>query len=209
MPTVYTADIAKGISFEQFAMTCARAFGALIEMRAEPIDKPIPDAFEPNDYHARAKEAAQKKLRDINQLSDEDVFAEATKERQQENESQRNQIRKANELREKYTAMRNEVLAWEPPTPGHVELKQFMLQQIDESIRFDCTITHNEFKKMHFVSETPEPIDGKEWRARKIGELRKAIAYHAKGHAEEIERVNSRNAWVSALRDSLSIESNA
>jgi len=37
--------------FRTFAMSCARAFGALITMRDEPADAPIPDEFKPDPYH--------------------------------------------------------------------------------------------------------------------------------------------------------------
>ena len=59
MPTGYTAAIADGVTFEQFALNCARAFGALIDMRDEPSDAPIPERFEPSNYH-------EKKIAEIN-----------------------------------------------------------------------------------------------------------------------------------------------
>jgi hypothetical protein len=48
MPTGYTAPIADGMTFEQFALGCARAFGALVTMRDEPSDAPIPERLEPD-----------------------------------------------------------------------------------------------------------------------------------------------------------------
>ena len=38
MPTGYTLDLYNGkdITFEEFVLKCARAFGALIDMRDEP-----------------------------------------------------------------------------------------------------------------------------------------------------------------------------
>lgn len=40
MPTGYTDAIKDGISFNQFILSCARAFGALITMRDEPSSVP-------------------------------------------------------------------------------------------------------------------------------------------------------------------------
>ena len=45
MPTGYTAGILEGETFEQYALQCAKAFGALVMMRDEPSDAPIPDQF--------------------------------------------------------------------------------------------------------------------------------------------------------------------
>ena len=51
MPTGYTDAIKDGITFQQFAMNCARAFGACVTMRDDPSDKPIPERFEPSAWH--------------------------------------------------------------------------------------------------------------------------------------------------------------
>ena len=59
MPTGYTSKIADGIGFKDFALSCARAFGACIEMRDDPSDKPIPNEFKPNDYHKKRMAAAK------------------------------------------------------------------------------------------------------------------------------------------------------
>jgi len=44
MPTGYTAEIYEGekeVTFEKFALTCARAFGACITIRDEPMSASI------------------------------------------------------------------------------------------------------------------------------------------------------------------------
>lgn len=69
MPTGYTAAIADGISFTNYAMGCARAFGALIEMRDEPSDAPIPEEFKPSTYHLEELQKAQKKLHNLCKMS--------------------------------------------------------------------------------------------------------------------------------------------
>ena len=73
MPTGYTAKIANGISFQEFAMDCARGMGACIDLRDEPEggDK-IPDAFPPSDYHLKAERAAQAELDGLIAMSAED-----------------------------------------------------------------------------------------------------------------------------------------
>jgi len=55
MPTGYTYPVVEGkiTEFSDFALSCARAFGALITMRDDPHDTPIPETFEPSDYNAK------------------------------------------------------------------------------------------------------------------------------------------------------------
>ena len=55
MPTGYTAGVADGsiIDFNEYALQCARNFGACILLRDEPLSSEIPE-FEPSDYHEKA-----------------------------------------------------------------------------------------------------------------------------------------------------------
>ena len=62
MPTGYTAKIADGQTFEEFILSCARAFGALVEMRDEPADAPIPEEFKPSAYHTTQIGVARAKM---------------------------------------------------------------------------------------------------------------------------------------------------
>ena len=81
MPTGYTLDLydVKDITFEEFALRCARAFGALISMRDEPIDAPIPERFEPSDYHLKELEKAKKRLKEVKKWNEETAEQEAVR----------------------------------------------------------------------------------------------------------------------------------
>lgn len=50
MPTGYTHKIKDGMTFKEYALRCARNFGALMDMRDDPMDAPIP-IFTPSGYH--------------------------------------------------------------------------------------------------------------------------------------------------------------
>lgn len=201
MPTGYTAAIENGISFEQYAWSCARAFGALITMRDDPHDAPIPERFEPSDYSRRSLAAAEAELAALANITPEEAQRRAEKERAEKILSNEDYIRKADALREKYDAMLAQVRAWQPPTPEHVEYKRFMEEQIVRSIDFDCGAkwSHDELAKLR-AADAP---DGKEWLERTRKNLIERIGRCAKDWAEEQARTESRNQWVAALRDSL------
>jgi|SRR5882757_160884 len=194
MPTGYTADIEKGISFEQFAWSCARAMGALIMMRDEPSDAPIPKKFEPSDHNAKHLAAAQERLDWLNGLSAAEASAEAAKAHAEALDRHRSYEAKKNSLRDKYWKMLEKVSAWTPPSADHVEFKQFMESQIRDSIKFDC---HNSYE------QEPKPMTGIAWRAAETEKALKDVTCHSKGHAEEVNRTAQRNQWVESLRLSL------
>ena len=78
MPTGYTAMLTeeKEITFEDFALKCARAFGALIEMRDESLDAKIPEEFKVTEYHTVELNRAIEKLNDVYKITIMDKIIE-------------------------------------------------------------------------------------------------------------------------------------
>lgn len=193
MPTGYTADIANGITFEQYAWRCARAFGALVELRDDP-DAPIPEKFEPSSYYAEPLAKREAWLAQLLAMTDEDAQVRADVAFREAVAAREERIRQRADLQQKYEAMLLQVQEWAPPTPEHLEYKAFMLEQISKSIAFDCG---DSFDK------APERTTGGAWLQKEIADARRSLAYAQKGLHEERERAEKRTAWVQALRDSI------
>lgn len=183
------------VTLEQFAMRCARHFGALIDMRDEPMDAPIPEEIEVNEHYRKDYEMAKAEYENFiaNPPTDEelekqynDYVAEETEKAKQENEERRI-------IRERYEAMLAKVRKWQPPTSDHFRLKGFMEQQLTESIKWDCKEYEPYImKKDEFISshKAPEPL-------KECMELYKNI------WQTHVIVVNSRNKWLKDLRESL------
>jgi hypothetical protein len=195
MPTGYTDEIAYDIPFEKFVLTCARAFGALIMMRDERLDAPIPEKFEPSSFHQEMIDKTEARIIAVSAMTAELAETEAQAEYQKEVDYRTSDRKKRDGLRVKYEAMLVQVLAWIPPTPDHNALKTFMQNQIEESIKWDC--------ELGFDESEPEKQNGEAWRVEQLLDLKRDLEYHKKKNAEEIERTEQRNAWVSALRSNL------
>jgi hypothetical protein len=194
MPTGYTADIEKGISFPQFAMSCARAFGALVEMREEPYDAVIPEEFQPSDYHINALKNAEQELNDIGCCSIDFATKNSQKEYDKEVEDNKRYRNNKRLLKEKYIKMLKEVNDWNPPSEEHEGLKKFMIDQIKGSIDFDCS---------EYPQQKPILLTGKQWIDKQKKQILKDIEYHSKEYKEECDRVAGRNKWIKQLRESL------
>jgi len=194
MPTGYTLDLhdGKDITFEEFALKCARAFGALIDMRDEPIDTPTPEKLEPSDYHLKELEKAAKRFEEIKDWDDEKAQEEAERLYQEALKKREESIKKIEQIRKRYEDMLLKVRQWKPPTPDHEGLKKFMIQQLEESIEFDC-----------FIPEMPQRLSGEELRKQQIEKILSDIEYHGKEYVEEVNRVYERNKWLLLLRKSL------
>lgn len=198
MPTGYTADIKDGITFEQYAMNCAKAFGACVTMRDDPQDTPIPDEFEPSSYHKDAIEKAENDLENLKRITKINATKLALLEYDSEVSRIETAMKKNRDLEIKYKAMLLQVNAWQPPTQDHFKFKEFMASQISQSIDWDCG---NDYYVRSL--EKIEMLTGQEWITKARVRLLKDIDYHSKNWEEEKERVAGRNSWVKKLRESL------
>ena len=203
MPTGYTVPIYEGeenFTFKKFAMRCARDFGALIEMRGEPLDAEIDfdKCFQPSDYYKKALERVEKEYQEF--LDNPPTAEELSKKYDEkvnndfEKFLERKESRKV--LQERYAAMLEQVKAWEPPTEEHNNLKEFMISQLQESMDYDCIVyspytdDREEYIMYHM---SPEP-------------LLKEIAYYKERYEKEVELCNNRKQWVMQLMESLKEE---
>lgn len=198
MPTGYTSEIANGITFPEFAMRCARAFGALSTMRDEPFDAAIPVKFEPSAFYKEKAAALESEIATLEAMSLDDADRQAAAAYEAEVGHYRKCLEEARDLRQKYEAMLAQVEAWEPPTADHGELKTFMRQQIEESIRFDCSTSW---------LKHPVPLGGAKWRAKELDSKHQSLARYREEFERDCRLAKDRTAWVAALRESLEVQS--
>lgn len=196
MPTGYTAHVADGeiTSLRGFAMLCARGMGALITMRDEPLSAPLPEKLEPNlAYYGPELEKAQALLAELPGLTAEECDARAMAEYDRDKAWRVEATDRQNAQRERYVRLLGEVEAWDCRAEG---LKDFMLDQLRKSIEFDCGVD--------YMERAPQrPMTGEEWRAWATSEAAQKVARYSEEVRKEHERTHARNAWLTALRESL------
>jgi predicted nucleic acid-binding Zn-ribbon protein len=196
MPTGYTHAVCEGkvTEFSEFAMQCARAFGALITMRDDPMDATIPDEIVPDTrYYDERIDSDMNRMRDVQAMSNAEADAAAAADYEQEMESQRRYLADKEIEASRLNDMMMKVRDWTPPTSDHVEMKSFMLEQLRISLPGD------------YAPAVPERLDGKTWRRSQIDSLAASVARNKEEREKEIGRARGRTEWVKALRSSLSI----
>lgn len=192
MSTGYTAAVVDGkiTEFKDFAMLCARAFGACVTMRDDPMDAEIPDEFKPSSSYSDHYAEAQQRLRDLQALTPEQAEVAAFQDYEQA-------VKIANECNARYQeenarldAMLKQVASWQPPTAEHVEMKKFMADQLTIS-------------KTNYRMDDPVRLSGLEWLKKQIAAAERDVEHCADEARQENERAARRTAWVKALRASL------
>ena len=194
MPTGLIYDVQQGkiTSLHDFAMRCARQFGALIMMRDDPADAPIPERFEPRDFYRNSLAEAESKLKELRQMTEAQIEQACIDEHARLVAQQREWAEERAGYRVRYEAMLEKVKAWDPPTKDHISLKTMMVDQLNDSIRWDC-----------YESEEPKRMRPGDWHAEQIAMTERKIGRYREEHEKELARVESRNQWLKDLRASL------
>jgi hypothetical protein len=198
MPTGYTYQVCDGkiTEFPEFAMSCARAFGALITMREDPADATIPEEIAPDTkYYEDRMAEDMSRMGEIQGMSMEDANTAALEAHRSALASRSKYLSDKEAEADRINAMLAKVRLWEPPTPDHVEMKTFMIEQLIISL------------PGNYAPAIPALLDGPTWRQQEIDRLSDSVVRHKKEIAKEIERAKGRTAWVKALRGSLALTS--
>jgi hypothetical protein len=196
MPSGFTSDIYNGkkITLKDFALKCARAFGACIHLRDDPMDVSfdISSMLRKSDvsYHKGKIEEAKKikkptKLQFKKSILDKKIYY-------------KEQIEKSSQLKSAYEKMLNEVISWEPPSKEHENFKEFMIDQLKSSIDHDCQI---DFYKRSL--DDIESITYREYCRELKDSAAKSIKYHSESMRKEIENAEAANLWIKQLFESL------
>lgn len=193
MPTGYTNKIGDGQSFREFALRCARNFGANIMMRDEPMNAEIKH-YEPDQYYMnKLTETIAEKSRFMN-LSKEEMIKLWNDEFNSGRSNYLNRWLEKVNLKSKYEKMLDKVNEFVPPTVDHINYKNFMIEQIQTSIDFDCSTDYMiSPKKESFLI----------WKTRKIKHFNDNINYYIKNYGEEVVRIDGRNNWNEKLFEAL------
>lgn len=196
MPTGYTAELMeKGTEFKPFVLQCARAFGALIEMRDDPMDATIPDKFEPDDYYVKGLAEATQEHQRLQDMTDDEKIDFGVQAREANIVSHQKSLATATAENERLGEMARQVNAWKPPTPEHNGLKEFMLDQIKISMN-DLSYSHQYLKE----AEERSPMS---YYVAAVSSAAWNINYHTEKSGKERKRAEERTEWVKQLRMSL------
>lgn len=194
MATGYTYAITEGegISFEQYAIGCSRAF--LARMRDVSVNE------DPEQVYLRAdlSSGAESKLKEwedrlqfLSKMTVDQAVLETEKEYNEEVAVRKKIVEESKDKELKYNAMLDKVLAWEPPTEDHRGLKNFMITQLRDSIQFDCNTNFTPVKKE----------DWNAWLESNLKSARSQVDYYKKNLAES--KVNEGLIWIQKLKASL------
>jgi len=203
MPTGYTNGILNGEikTFDEFAKQCIRAFGAAIHMRDDDFNKEY-EKRKPDNYYINSLNTAKEKLEKIKKASDNDIIKKHTKELKAYRKTYIEKIKVIKKDKELLESFLNKAENFTPPTSEHENFKKFMIQQLLETIKYDCNSYYYE-QELHDVNERLNNINANDIRDNLVKRYEKDILYYTEGYEKEVENCNTSNEWVDTLLNSL------
>jgi len=192
MPSGYTSDIYNGkeVTFKDFALGCARAFGACVMQRDDPADEK-PKIMPEESYHTEELKKLKKFKKPTKAQFDsyvKETIADCEKS-----------IKEKNELKKRYSDILENAKNWQPPTKEHERLKAFMIEQLTDSRSFDCCGLDHYEHELKVVSA----MTYKDYVKKKLAEHNRHIKYHEEYEAKDLSNIKQRNKWIKDLYDSL------
>jgi len=197
MSSSYTCNIEKGISFKEYALGCARAFGAFASLRDEAGNIELPDGFPLDSYHQRELPKAEKELAKYQKMTVKEAAKEAKEFYNKQVTDAKTGIKKTTELKAKYENMLSKVIFYSPPTVDHVKFQDFMRTQIEDSIRFDCGDCYErKLKELKLMT-------GAQWKKLRVDIAEQDVKNHEEGLSNDIEQNRILNQWIKDLKESI------
>lgn len=109
-------------------------------------------------------------------------------------------------IREKLEYLLEQARKYEPPTPEHVEIKEFMVQQLESTIEHDCDLSYHEAYIEMTNSLKDKPIDPKAIRDSLLDDNIKDMQHAEERLKDNINKCNEANKWVEVFLNSIKDE---
>ncbi len=203
MPTGYTAGILDGKikTFKDFAKQCIRAFGAAIHMRDEPLSEPYKPA-EPLDYYKEEIEACKKQIKKYENMSDEDILHKKELELKTRISDLEETIEERKATAELLNDMLKQAKLYKPPTDDHQGIKDFMVEQLETTIKRDGDSGYYE-EELKNAKKELESLDPAVVRKELLNDIKAELAYYTDKYEKDLKAVEQSNKWAEDFFKSL------
>jgi len=196
MATGYTYGVVEGeiTEFEDFLLQCARAFGYCVHQRDDDPSDPPKLLTVDDRYHEDVVEA-EEKLKDALKESLEDFIIREKKQIKKQYDYCVEYEKEKQVIKDRLEKMLQSAKDWQPPSAEHEGLKKFMIDQLEETIYYEC--------KMPPIPEIDYNLDWVKLKEEEIDGLKRDVEYYKNKYQERVIYVDKANKWITDLYISL------
>lgn len=210
MSNAFTHGVQSGkvTTLEEFATTCASAFGVYVEYKDDPINSPRPKRLEIDPYQAELITRAEDDLIYWENITSVELEPIMRREKNEMAVDQYESALRQKESRKNYENMLSQVDNWNVPSEEHEEFKLFMQKELANAMSFDLQAKYSddEIEEMkniimpinaHYL---PEEIE--EFRADKLEHAQRQLALYRVNYTRHVEEIAKKNKWLELFYDS-------
>lgn len=208
MPSGYTAKVETGeiSSLEEYALECVRGMGVYIEYRDDP-NAPLPKRLTKNTFYNDQLIVCEREIEEWHSKPVEEVIRAFAEVRENELRYEQKNLQGKIASRNNYEAMLEKANAWVPPNDEYNNFKELMVEQLENSIKFDCPCPISDYEQQLLAVESilREGIkeisveEAEKYRSRKIEDMEWAKKHYEESDQQETEKVNKRNLWLDVI----------
>ena len=185
MPTGYTSALYDGpVDFKKFALRCATAF--FHDMHE------LPEEISPPTFYLEKIEELRAELVEVQSWDEAAADRQAHQTHREAYQQWLDDEEKVRMRSLRYRLMLAQVSDWQPPTPEHEPLKQLMVDQLQQSLDFDCG-----------SYPPPKRLSGADYRRSRLADIHRHLGRHRLDRGKAIDAAREQNDWILALRQSL------
>ena len=199
MATGYTYKVAEGkiTEFTDYALIIARAFGPFIHQREDSMDAELrwPDL---DMLHFKELRKANKELEKFYRTSDDEFERLRDLDFKSRKKSDAAYTKETDLKLSRYNAMLKKVKQWKAPSNEHIKFKEFMISQLEDSIKFDTPFSSK--------PSDPEEDTLDKFKLDILRRIKWDINYHTKEARASYDRYVYNIDWIHKLYESLNIK---
>jgi hypothetical protein len=171
-------------------------------MRDHPLDSPY-EPRTPSEYYVNSLQSQREKLEETKTMTDEaivrdfeNLLNDSLKYHERELEKTKVNLGRLNSIMES-------AKSWVPPTEDHEGVRDYMIDQLEITIKADGDPSYHVNKIVQAKKELEEGIDPKVYREERIKEIEDRISYYEVEVQKELERCKDSNEWMDKFLESI------
>ncbi len=203
MATGYTQGIIDGSikTFKEFALGCARAFGAASHMKDDDLSVEYKKRT-PGDFYDKTIKETEEMAEEIKSLSDEKIIKKKKENIEKSIKRHEKSLKEKKELEKTLNGFLFDAKNYTPPTEDHKNIKKFMIEQLEDTIKWNCDITYD-VDEIERLKKEISNLNAERIRNKYLSDCFDSLNYYFKEKEDEIKRCENSNNWYDEFFKSL------
>ena len=157
----------------------------------------------PSEYYVNSLQSQREKLEEMKTMTDEAIVQDFENLLKDSLEYHERELEKTKVNLGRLNSIMESAKSWVPPTEDHEGVRDYMIDQLEITIKADGDPSYHVNKIVQAKKELEEGIGPKVYREEKIKEIEDRISYYGAEVQKELERCKDSNEWMDKFLESI------